>query len=125
MNTLLKTGTVGLAGLVVAGLVAWPATTASAKDDPAAAKREDDTQVVVTTVDDDDDDDTGLKGANTNTRTQGQTRTRDNTNTGTRSGHDNSRSGSVRDLTNDGPGTGNVDRTRNHTNDRSRHNTRG
>ncbi|WP_243060739.1 hypothetical protein [Nocardioides sp. SR21] len=124
MNTLLKTGTVGLAGLVVAGLVAWPATSASAKDDQVAAKRDDDTQVVVTTVDDDDDgDDTGLKGTNTNTRTNTNGAT--NTRTGTNSGHDNSRSGSVRDLTSDGPGRGNVDHSRNDTNDRTRHNTRG
>ena len=68
MNTLLKTGTIGLAGLVTAGLVAWPAMTANASDDQAAAKRDDDTQVVVTTVDDDDDDDTGLRGTNTRTR---------------------------------------------------------
>lgn len=121
MNTTLKTGAIGLASLVVAGLVAWPTVGASAQDDQLAAKRDDDTQVVVTTVDDDDDDDTGLKGTNTRT----QTRTRDNTGTGTRTGHDNSRNKSVRDLTNDGPGRGNVDHSRNHTNDRSRHNTRG
>ena len=60
MNTLLKTGTIGLASLVTAGLVAWQAPTAFAQDDdPAATKRDDDTQVVVTTVDDDDADDTG------------------------------------------------------------------
>ena len=127
MNTLLKTGTIGLAGMVTAGLVAWPAMTANASEDRAAAKRDDDTQVVVTTVDDEDDDDTGLRGTNTRTRGGGDTntRSRDNSRTGTNSGHDNSRDRSVRDLTNDGPGKGNVDRSRNHTNDRSRHNTRG
>jgi len=124
MNSTLKTGTVGLASLVVAGLIAWPAASASAQDDQVAAKRDDDTQVVVATVDDDDDgDDTGLKGTNTGTQTQ--TRTGDNSSTGTRSGHDNSRSDSVRDLTSDGPGRGNVDHTRNDTNDGTRHNTRG
>ena len=125
MNTLLKTGTIGLAGLVVAGVIAWPTTTASAQgDDQVAAKRDDDTHAVVTTVDDDDDgDDTGLKGTNTNTG--GATNTGTNTRTGDNSGSDNSRSGSVRDLTSDGPGRGNVDHTRNHTNDGTRHNTRG
>lgn len=123
MNTLLKTGTIGLAGLVTAGLVAWPATTAIANDDRAATKRDDDSHVVVTTVDDDDDDDTGARDQ---TRTRTRTRGGDtNSRTGTRSGHDNSRDRSVRDLTNDGPGRNNVDHSRNHTNDRSRNNTRG
>ncbi|GAA4382175.1 hypothetical protein [Nocardioides caricicola] len=132
MNTLLRTGittgTVGLAGLVVAGVIAWPTASANAQDDQLAAKREDDTPALVTTVDDDDDgDDTGLKATNTATQdqTQGQTRTRDNTGTGTRTGQDNSRDRSVRDLTSDGPGKGNVDQTRNDTNDGTRHNTRG
>ena len=72
MNTLLKTGTIGLAGLVTAGVVAWQAPTALAKnDDPAATKRDDDSQVVVTTVDADDDDDTGLKDTHTRTNTNG------------------------------------------------------
>ena len=102
MNTLLKTGTIGLASLVTAGMIAWPATTANAQDDdPAATKRDDDSQVVVTTVDDDDDDDTGLKGTGTQTRTRtgGGTNTGTNTRTGTNSGHDNSRSDTTRDHT--------------------------
>lgn len=125
MNTMLKTGTIGLASLVTAGLVAWQAPTAVAKDDdPAATKRDDDSHVVVTTVDDDDDDDTGLKGTQTRTRTRGGDGT--NTNTRTRGNdRDDSRDRSVRDLTSDGPGSGNVDHSRHDTNDGTRHNTRG
>ncbi|GAB6987460.1 hypothetical protein [Nocardioides pyridinolyticus] len=130
MNTLLKTGTIGLASLVTAGMVAWQAPTALAQDDdPAATKRDDDSHVVVTTVDDDDDDDTGLKGTGTQTRTRtgaGDDNTGTNTNTRTRGDDgDDSRHRQVRDLTNDGPGRGNVDHSRHDTNDGTRHNTRG
>ncbi|CAI9404469.1 hypothetical protein [Nocardioides sp. T2.26MG-1] len=126
MNKLMTTGTLGLAGLVTTGLIAWQAPLALADqgfDDPAgddrghhhskALKRDDDAQAVVTTVEDDDDDDTGLgNGTQTRTRTRGAVT-------------DHSRGGSVRDLTGDGPGSGNVDHSRNHTNDGTRHNTRG
>lgn len=124
MNKLMTTGTLGLAGLVTTGLIVWQAPLALAdqgSDDPAgddrghhhskALKRDDDAQAVVTTVDDDDDDDTGL-GDGTRTRTRGGVT-------------DDSRGGSVRDLTSDGPGSGNVDHSRHHTNDGTRHNTRG
>jgi hypothetical protein len=134
MNKLITTSTLGLAGLVATGLVAWQAPMAfgdDADDRPThsgkAFKRDDDSQVLVTTVDDDDDDDTGLNhqtrtNTNTNTNTNGST----NTGTRTRGGNtDHSRSGSVRDLTSDGPGSGNVDRSRHHTNDGTRHDTRG
>lgn len=135
MNKLMTTGTLGLAGLVTTGLIAWQAPLALAdegRDDRSrddrftAIKRDDDGQAVVTTVDDDDDDDTG-----TRTRTRGgddgaDTSTGTNTGTRTRGGvTDHSRSGSVRDLTSDGPGRGNVDHSRGHTNDGTRHNTRG
>lgn len=125
MKKLMTTGTLSLAGLVAAGLVAWqaPAHAGSGPDRDTAVKREDDSQVLVTTVDDDDDDDTGLTD-----RTRTRTGRGDNTNTGTRTRGDvtdRSRNRSVRDLTSDGPGSGNVDRSRHHTNDRSRHNTRG
>ena len=129
MNTLLKTGTIGLASLVTAGVVAWQAPTALAQDDdPAATKRDDDSQVVVTTVDDDDDDDTGLKGTNTQTRTGGVDTNTNNTGTNTRTrgdDSDDSRHDLTRDLTKDGPGRGNVDHSRHDTNDGTRHNTRG
>lgn len=141
MNTLTKTGTLGLASLVTAGLVAWQAPGAFSHDGSdgrgddrghhsgKAFKRDDDAHVVVTTVDDDDDDDTGLRhDTGTHTRTRGGTHTNTGTNTGTRTrggDTDHSRGGSVRDLTNDGRGSGNVDHSRGHTNDGTRHNTRG
>jgi hypothetical protein len=127
MNTLIKTSTLGLAGLVASGLVAWQAPVAfgdDTDDRPShsgkAFKRDDDSQVLVTTVDDDDDDDTGVTNNNTNTNV--------NSNTGARTrgvNTDHSRNRVVRDLTNDGPGRGNVDHSRHHTNDNTRHNTRG
>jgi len=134
MNTLLKTGTLGLAAMVTTGVVAWqaPAVASHGADDRhgddrghhhgKAFKRDDDAAPVVTTVDDDDDDDTGLRGTNTGTHTGAQA----GTHTRTRGGDgDDSHGGSVRDLTNDGPGRGNVDHSRHHTNDGTRHNTRG
>src|SRR5215203_6000618 len=92
MNKLITTSTLGLAGLVATGLVAWQAPMAfgdDADDRPThsgkAFKRDDDSQVLVTTVDDDDDDDTGVnKHTRTNTNTSTRTRGNDNTNTGTR-----------------------------------------
>lgn len=144
MNKLTTTATLGLAGMVATGLIAWQAPVAFADhgtDDNSgtsqskAFKRDDDSQAVVTTVDDDDDNDTGMgqKGTNTQTRTNNtntgtNTGTNNNTNTGSRTRGgvtDHSRARSVRDLTNDGPGRHNVDHSRHHTNDRSRHNTRG
>lgn len=123
MNTMLKTGSIGLAGLVTAGLVAWQAPTALAKDADPALKRDDDSQVVVTTVDDDDDDDTGMRD-NTDTRTRGDN-TRSRTNTRTRGTDlDNSRDKRVKDWTRDG-GDRTRDHSRNNTNDRTRNNTRG
>jgi hypothetical protein len=132
MNKLITTSTLGLAGLVATGLVAWQAPMAlgdDADDRPThsgkAFMRDDDSQVLVTTVDDDDDDDTGLNHQ-TRTRTRGGDDTGTNTGTRTRGGNtDHSRGGSVCDLTSDGPGSGNVDRSRHHTNDGTRHNTRG
>ena len=81
----------------------------------------------MTTVADDDDDDTGLNHQ-TRTRTRGGATNDANTNTGTRTrggSTDHSRARAVRDLTDDGPGRNNVDHSRHHTNDGTRHNTRG
>jgi hypothetical protein len=132
MNKLMTTGTLGLAGLVTTGLVAWQAPVALAdhgsddqgRDDRGhhskAFKREDDSQAVVTTVDDDDNDDTGARGdTGTHTRTRGGS-----TGTHTRGG-DHSMGTRTRDHTNDGSGRGNVDHSRHHTNDGTRHDTRG
>ena len=133
MNIVLKTGTVGLAGLVTTGLIAWQAPTALAHDGSGdrshhskAIKRDDDGGAVVTTTSDDDDDDTGLGNNDTNTNTNTNMNSHRNTNTVTRGGvHEHSHGGMVRDMTNDGPGKGNVDHSRHQTNDKSRHNTRG
>ncbi len=140
MNKLMTTGTLGLAGLVAAGLVAWqvPAFAGSGSDRDTAFKREDDSEVLVTTVDDDDDDDTGLNtrtrtGRGDNTRSHvgtntGNSRSRaDNTNsrvTAVSRDRDRSRGDLTRDRTNDGPGKNNRDWSANTTNDRSRNDTR-
>ena len=143
MNKLITTSTLGLAGLVATGLVAWQAPMAfgdDADDRPThsghiRARRSSATTTArcwsrpsTTTM-------TTTRGSTTrpgNTNTNTNTNTNGNTNTGTRTrggesqqGGDHSRSGSVRDLTSDGPGSGNVDRSRHHTNDGTRHNTRG
>jgi len=149
MNKLTTTASLGLAGMVATGLVAWQAPVAFAdhgSDESSGPhhskvfKRDDDSHAVVTTVDDDDDNDTGMGqkgthtrtrtggGTNTNTNTNTNNNTNNNTNTGTRTRGgktDHSRARSVRDVTNDGPGRHHVDHSRHHTNDRSRHNTRG
>lgn len=129
-----------LGGLTAAGVavsvLAWPA---QAGDAQLAVKREQDTADVVLVTDDDDDidDDLRARAADDDTdATDGDTRTgntgntgntrADNSRTGTRSGRDHSRTGRAKvDWTNDGPGTKTRDWSRNHTNDRSRHNTRG
>lgn len=134
----------GLVGLMASGLtvslLAWPADAGSGSDGDLAVKREEDTPDVVLVVEDDDDDPADAlrarQVADTHTGTKAQTRTdtrvtrtdnsRDHTRTGARSGRDDSRSGrAVRDWTQDGPGPKVRDWSRNHTNDRSRHNTRG
>lgn len=122
----LSAGTLGLAGLVTAGLLAMPATATSAgAADDQYLKRDDDTPDIVLVADDDDDDDTNARD-NTNTNTQGQTRTRtnDNTGTGAATGRDKSRERLQRDFTQDGPGAQKRDFSARHTNDRSRNNTR-
>jgi len=128
MNKMITIGTVGLASLVSTGLMTFQAQTAFAgqgsDDRQQAFKRDDDTPDVVMTVDDNDDDDTGLGQRDTNTNTGTNTNT-DGTDTGVSNDRDASRGDHVRDLTNDGPGANNVDRSRHHTNDGTRHDTRG
>jgi len=122
----LTIGTTGLAGLVTTGMLAFPVTTAYAgHDHQTAFKRDDDTPAVVLTADDDDDDTNA--GTNTNTNTNTGKGTNTNTNTGTHHSRrgDDSHGGQVRDHTSDGPGRGNIDHSRHHTNDHSHHNTRG
>lgn len=123
------TGVVGLlgAGLAVS-LLAWPTSTANASD--VAVKRDEDTPDIVLVSDDDDDDatDNTVRArdlTDTRSRASRTGNSGDRSRTGARSGRDDSRSGrAVRDWTDDGPGRNNRDWTVNHTNDRSRHNTR-
>ena len=134
-NRILTIGTMGLAGLVMGGLMALPVTANAAGAKDQVVKRDEDTPDVVLVTDDDDDDNDGpgARGTHTNTNTNGNTGTNTNTRTGTatntrtgtRSGRDDSWTNARKDLTNDGPGKGNVDHSRNHTNDLTRHNTRG
>jgi hypothetical protein len=137
-NRILTIGTMGLAGLVMGGLMALPVTANAAGVKDQVVKRDEDTpDVVLVTDDDDDNDGPGARGTHTNTNTNGNTGTHTNTGTntktgtatntrtGTRSGRDDSWTNSRKDLTDDGSGKGNVDHSRNHTNDQSRHNTRG
>ncbi|WP_232679187.1 hypothetical protein [Nocardioides sp. R-C-SC26] len=147
---LLTGGALGVAGLVAAGLLAWPTTaTASVQlDDDQFVKRNEDTPELALVDDDDDDDDTGRdrvaerlvlkdgkavarKSADTDTNTRAQTRTRGTrtfdsrpSRTGGRSGVDDSRDRQVRDWTFDG-GDRTIDWSRHDTDDRSRNNTRG
>lgn len=122
----LTVGTIGIAGLVAAGALAFPVTTAFADSD--AVKRDEDTADVVL-ADDDDEDDTNGKdtttGGGTNT---GASRS---TNDGTRSNFtpvsrdkDKSRSDKTKDFTKDGPGGKKRDWSQNQTNDSSRNDTR-
>ncbi|WP_121258532.1 hypothetical protein [Nocardioides ferulae] len=129
LNTkVITTGTLGLAGLVATGLIAFTAPSALAEEGPdrsdVVLKRDDDTADVVTTVDDDDDDDTG--NTNTNTGT-GDSRSRaDNTNsrvTAVSRDRDRSRGDLTKDFTRDG-GDRTRDWSKNSTNDKSRNDTR-
>ena len=132
--TTLRVGTLGLAGLVTTGLLALPLSSATAGDQ--LLKRDEDTPDVVLVSDDDDDDtfrnarsaasdNTNSRDNDTRTRAGAHTGSRDNSRTGNRSGRDNSYSKQKRDWTTDGPGKRKIDWSQNHTNDRSRNNTRG
>ncbi len=120
----------GLVGLVGTGLVAIPITqspASAAEHKQAYVKREEHAGVLALATDDDDDDDTGV-GSDTNTNTGTGAGTNTGTSTGTVVNHsrrgDDSQGARVRDMTRDG-GKRHVDRSRHHTNDNSRHNTRG
>jgi hypothetical protein len=123
---ILTIGALGVAGLVTTGLMALPITAQAMDGKDQVIKRDDDTPDIVLVADDDDDDDGArAHGTHTNTHTGTHGNNHTNTNTGTRSGRDHSHGGPRVDHTNDGPGKGNVDHSRNHTNDGTRHNTRG
>ena len=134
MNKTLRYGTLALVGATAAGVIGFTAPAIADDGTGLVYKRDDDSGRVVTTADLDDDDDAAGKSTNTNTNTGGSPGTNtntggnDGTNTGTRTrggDTDHSRVKKVRDLTNDGQGKGNVDDSRGHTNDGTRHNTRG
>lgn len=139
MSKTLRLSTMALVSATAAGVIGFTAP-AMAQDDghgSTAFKREDDSGQVVTTKhggDDDDDDNATGGGTNTNTNTGAGTNTNTNTNTGagTNTGTntngantDHSRVAKVKDFTKDGSGKRHVDHSRGHTNDGSRHNTRG
>ncbi|HET6563165.1 MAG TPA: hypothetical protein VFG72_14925 [Marmoricola sp.] len=120
MNAL-RGSVIGLAGVVGAGVLAWPA--ASAFADTAEVYQRDDQTPELVTVDDDDDGDSNRL---TNTNTGPSRATNDNTRsnrTAVSRDRDRSRGDNTRDWTRDGG-----DRTRdwsaNHTNDHSRNDTR-
>lgn len=108
-------GTVAAAGLIMVQ---------PADDGSLAFKRDDDAVDVIMTVDDDDDDDDDTSRS----RATGNSRSRaDNTNsrkTRVSRDRDRSRGDLTRDFTRDGPGGLKRDWSKNHTNDRSRNDTR-
>jgi hypothetical protein len=113
---------IGLAGLVGAGVLAWPSV-AGTTADGYLKRDEQETDLVL--VDDSDDD----SGDDTRSRNTGiSASTRDNTASNfTRVSRDRdlSRSDKTRDRTRDGVGDNNRDWSGNKTNDRSRNDSRG
>jgi len=129
MKKLLPIGTLGLAGLVGAGLMTLPGTTVAADlGDDVATKREDNVTELVLVDDDDDDDTNDSSNTNSKSRFTGFSRsTRDNTRsnfTKVSRDRDISRSDKTKDWTRDG-GSRTRDWSANRTNDRSRNDTRG
>ena len=125
MKALLRNGVAALGTTMAAGLVvSFGGPASAAGDDAAYAKREDNAKEWVVSADDDLDDDT-----NTGTKTGGGGDTsKSNDNTGSRASgvsrdRDNSRGDNSRDWTRDG-GDRTRDHSGNHTNDRSRNDTR-
>jgi hypothetical protein len=112
--------------LACAILAALPASAIALDDDVFRARDED--LYVVSAEDDDDDDDGGTDTGNTGTSGGSSGK---NSNDGTNSRHtgvsrdrDRSRGDLTKDRTKDGPGGSTRDRSRNHTNDKSRNDTR-
>ncbi|MCY7397123.1 MAG: hypothetical protein LH468_13415 [Nocardioides sp.] len=123
MKRIISIGTLGVAGAVATGLLAFQGPSAFADD--AAYKRDDDAAKVVMTVDDDDDDDTNDDGMTQDTGNS--VSANDGTNsrvTGVSRDRDLSRGDLTKDFTNDGPGNNNRDLSADHTNDNSRNDTR-
>ena len=130
MNILLRGLTAAMVAVFGAGLflVAIPSGATAAADDRAVLSKRQDSVSELVSVDDDDDD--GARGDDTTSRSNrtGNSRSgRDNTNsrvTGVSRDRDLSRRDLTKDPTRDG-GDRTRDHSRNHTNDRSRHDTRG
>ncbi len=123
MKTLIPFGTIGLAGLVGAGVLSFPATTVVAGGGDEVVTKRDEDSVELVLVDDDDDND-----SNHNSRSTGFSRstgdhTRSNFSRVSRD-RDLSRSDNTRDRTRDGRGDRTRDWSQNRTNDRSRNDTR-
>jgi len=116
---------VGLTGLTAAGLLGL---TAPATADTYAKRPDSVTGVVVTMDDDDDDPTTRSRDPKTTAGTGSSRSRRDGTNsryTAVSRDRDISRGDKTKDWTYDGPRTGQVrDWSANHTNDRSRNDTR-
>lgn len=128
---LLRGSVVGVAGLVGAGVIAWPAmSTATAADSTEVYLNRDEQAAELVLVGDDDDDDSNdnTNTNNTQSRFTGFSRaTNDNTRsnvTRVSRDRDRSRSDKTRDWTRDG-GSWTRDWSANTTNDRSRNDTRG
>ena len=126
MKKIMSVATLGITGLVTAGLLGLPGTASAGPD---YAKRDED-GVDLVLMDDDDDDDTN--DGDTDTNTNGDTNTgyskstNDNTNsrfTAVSRDRDISRSDKTKDWTRDG-GTRTRDHSANKTNDASRNDTR-
>lgn len=148
-STILRSSAAGLgiAGLAAGSIVMFGtvATAAGGTEEPFVKRDDRSDHAIVVTLDDEDDD---RAGKDTNTRTNANTRTNPNTRSkvtnsksksGTRTGigtqtgtkskasrdRDISRGTHTRDWTRDGGGKKKIDKSRNHTNDKSRNDTRG
>lgn len=131
MRKLVSFTILGAAGVVGAGMLALPGTTAaSPTDEDVAVKREDNVAELVLVADDDGDDskDNSRTRSRTRSRNTGPSKsTRDNTRSNvTRASRDRdiSRGDKTRDWTRDG-GDRTRDWTQNKTNDGTRNDTRG
>ena len=122
----LRGSVIVLAGLVGAGVLAWPTVAATSAD---GYLKRDEQEVDLVLVNDDDDDSNDDTNAGTVSRNTGFSRaTGDNTRSNfTRVSRDRdlSRSDKTRDKTFDGPGGLKRDWSGGRTNDRSRNDSRG
>lgn len=124
MKNLFSIGTLGIAGLVSAGLLAFPTTTIAADSGEAAFTKRDDDVTELVLVDDDDDNDSNDNSRSRNSRSRNSNdHTRSNFTAVSRD-RDLSRGDKTRDWTRDGKGDRTRDWSQNKTNDRSRNDTR-